>query len=119
MKYKEKILFKQLVIADSFLKKLIGLLRHRSLTEDMAIVLQQCNSIHTIGMRFPIDVVFLDNDGVVLSITENTRPFRFTSNRRAAHTLEMKAGVSKQKEITVGNQLQWCKTGLYGVFSNV
>jgi uncharacterized membrane protein (UPF0127 family) len=43
-----------------------GLLGRDSLPEDSALVLAPCNAIHMFGMRFPIDVLFLDRSGAVI-----------------------------------------------------
>ena len=47
------------VIARNALARLIGLLTRSHLSDGEALVIPQCRSIHTIGMRFPIDVAFV------------------------------------------------------------
>jgi hypothetical protein len=47
-------------VAGSFIRRLVGLLGRTTLPKSEALMFPRCNSIHTIGMRMPIDVVFVD-----------------------------------------------------------
>lgn len=69
--------------------------------------LTRCASVHTVGMRGPIDVVFLGRDGEVLDVAERLAPFRFAAARRARATLELAAGESRRVDITPGTRLAW------------
>lgn len=53
---------------------------------------EPCNAIHTVGMRYPIDVAFLDRSGVVLRVVEALRPMRMTMCWRAKAAVELAAG---------------------------
>ena len=55
--------------ADSFITRLVGLLKRTQLGPEEALWLMPSKGIHTIGMKFPIDVVFLDKENNVLGIT--------------------------------------------------
>jgi uncharacterized membrane protein (UPF0127 family) len=65
-----------------------------------AMLLERCRSIHTIGMRFPITVAFLDGSWRVIRV-ERTPAGRITSCRRARHVLECHIGA----DVRVGDQL--------------
>jgi uncharacterized membrane protein (UPF0127 family) len=41
---------------------MIGLLNRKALAQGEGLLLDRCYGIHTFGMRFPIDVVFLDKE---------------------------------------------------------
>ena len=53
-----------------------------------ALLLPRCRSVHTFGMRFPLDLVWLDRDGRVLRVDEAVPPWRVRSCRHAAAVLE-------------------------------
>lgn len=76
--------------ATSALSRLKGLLFATPTGEEEStfLVLAPCSSIHTFGMRHPIDVAFVDTDGVVLASYELVRSGRLLSCRGAALTLE-------------------------------
>jgi hypothetical protein len=66
-------------VADSFLKRLVGLLGKRSLAHDgqsLGLWITPCNSIHTLGMLFSIDVLFLNRSGQVVKAVPGVKPFR-------------------------------------------
>lgn len=81
-------------ILTGFFERMRGLLGRDSLPEGEVYVFPRCNAVHTIGMRFPIDIVFLDKEGNVLSVRENVPPGRWmVSGGRHAHTtVEAAAG---------------------------
>ena len=56
------------------------------------MVLRPAFAIHTHFMHFPIDVVFLDSDQVVVAIERNLRPWRTASFRGAREVVELAAG---------------------------
>jgi uncharacterized membrane protein (UPF0127 family) len=51
-----------------FFQRAIGLLARTSVQRDEGVWLSSCRSIHTLGMRYAIDVMFVDSDGFVLRI---------------------------------------------------
>ena len=76
-------------VASTMRARLVGLLG-RDGTEGV-LMLAPCNSIHTYGMRFPIDVAFVAADGSVLASYRDVAPRRHLRCRRAAATLERQA----------------------------
>jgi uncharacterized membrane protein (UPF0127 family) len=78
--------------ARSFRARLLGLAFLDGLDGGEALLVRGCRSIHTFGMRFAIDVVFVDGEMRVLKIARDVRPRRVVSCRRAAAAIEMGAG---------------------------
>lgn len=70
-------------------RRLRGLLGRR---EPRALLLAPAASIHTCGMRFPIDAVFLDGDLRVIRVVRCLPPWRFAAARGARAVLELPAG---------------------------
>ncbi len=62
-------------------------------------------SIHTMFMRFPIDVVFLDEGLRVLSVHAAVPAWRAVRQRGAKATLELAAGAAARAELAPGDQL--------------
>ncbi len=83
----------QLEIADTFWKRFVGLMFRKALPTDFGIWIKPCKSIHTMWMRIPIDVYFLDRDDVVIGFKENVRPWRIAMAPRNTYSvLEMGCG---------------------------
>jgi len=55
---------------------------------DHALLIPHCRSVHTFGMRFPIDVTFLDERGRIVRVARNVPPRRVLFERRAFAVLE-------------------------------
>jgi len=82
----------------------IGLMGRRSLDPDEGLWIVPCNGIHTIGMRFSIDVVVLDCNMRVLKIVDGLRPFHVVVGVRGGHSvLELSAG--RASTVSVGDEL--------------
>jgi hypothetical protein len=58
------------------------------------LLIPRCRSVHTFGMRFALDLVFLDGRGGVLAVRRGLPPRRLAGDRRAAAILELPAGGS-------------------------
>jgi hypothetical protein len=77
----------EIVVARSRRARLIGLaLRRRP--PGHALLLPRCRSVHTFGMRFALDLIWLDRDGRVLRIDSAVPPCRVRSCREAAAVVE-------------------------------
>ena len=85
---------------------MVGLLAHRGLPVGEGLLLAPAWSIHTWCMRFAIDVVFLDKDGVVLRVCPALPPWRLVSGTRRAQTvLEFGAGTLARTPVSLGERL--------------
>jgi uncharacterized membrane protein (UPF0127 family) len=71
-----------------------------------ALLLQPARSVHSIGMRFPIDVAWLDEELIVLRTTRLARNRMTLPVRRAHSVLEAEAGAFARWNLQVGEQLE-------------
>ena len=93
--------------ADNFLTRLVGLLKRSTLGPEEALWLMPSKGIHTIGMKFPIDVIFLTKDNLVLSVTSGLPPYRISGvHLRSFSVLELPNGTVKKSQTEVGDQLE-------------
>lgn len=91
-------------VASSFTSRLRGLLGRDGL--EGALVLRPARSVHTVGMRFPIDVAYCDGDLRVLSM-RTMRPHRMGAPRpRAKVVIEAEAGAFERWGLRRGDQLE-------------
>lgn len=92
--------------ADRPWSRMVGLLGRRSLAEDEGLLLVPCTSIHTLLMRFPIDVIYMNREHVVVKAIRALRPFRFSACLRGGHSvLELPAGAIEASGTRVGDRL--------------
>jgi uncharacterized membrane protein (UPF0127 family) len=97
-------------VADTPKSRRIGLLRHKSLEPGEGLWIYPTQAIHTFGMQFPIDVVFLDRRFRVKRVYHGLRPFRVTSFVWGAHSvLELPTGALAGTGTAVGDELQFTR----------
>jgi uncharacterized membrane protein (UPF0127 family) len=92
------------VIARTPARRLKGLLGRSALPPGEGILIRPAASIHTCFMRFAIDVVFLDRNGIVLRTVQRLRPWRAAGQRRARAVLELAAGECARRGVRVGDR---------------
>lgn len=95
-----------IILMDSPVKRLIGLMGRRTLPEATLYQLAPCDSIHTFWMRVPIDVIFLSRDNVILAIHESVGARRLLSYKGAYAVAEGRAGIAAAYGLLVGERLE-------------
>ena len=93
-------------VADNPWTRLRGLLGRSGLDPDEGLLIRPTNGIHMLFMRFAIDAVFLDADGVVLRVVEELRPWRAALQPGAKACVELPAGAAERAGIGEGMRLR-------------
>jgi uncharacterized membrane protein (UPF0127 family) len=96
-------------VANGFRARLLGLAFRRRAAEPLLI--PRCRSVHTFGMRFAIDVVFLDAGGRVLRVVKRVPPCRIVSCRGARAVVEIPAG-ERDRSCAPGQAGCFAKAGI-------
>ncbi|WP_065188330.1 DUF192 domain-containing protein [Shewanella woodyi] len=99
-------LIKQLYCPDNFWQRLRGLIGRPQLTADEGLFLPRCAAIHMLGMRLPLDIVFLDKELRVQRIVDGLKPGRFARCSQSYHTLELGSGAAQRLKLEIGQQLK-------------
>ncbi len=102
-KTKNEILVPTVEVANSFSKRLIGLMGRKSLTNE-GLWIPSCNSIHTCFMNFSIDLAFVDSKMNVVAIKHQVKPWRLVLPILKAYgVFELPSGTATR--ISVGDVL--------------
>lgn len=95
-------------LADRFWLRARGLLGRPPLGDGEGLLLRPCRAVHTWGMRYPIDVAFLDRTGTVLASYPSLAPSRLTRRHSNAEcALELPAGALARSSVQIGDRLRW------------
>lgn len=105
------------VVADTIFRRMRGLYGKRRLDPGHGMLLKPAPAIQTWFMRFPIDAVFLDGDGVVVDVRPNLAPWHTAGSSRARSVLELPAGEAARRHIVPGDRLRAVKRIRVLVFS--
>lgn len=94
-------------VADTFLKRFIGLMGKKNLETGSGLLITPCNSIHMFFMKFPLDIVFLDRSNTVLYMVAGIKPWRVTKIVNNAHSvLELPARAIEASGTQPGDTLE-------------
>lgn len=105
---REKSLATNSRLANTFWLRLRGLLGKTSLPEGEGLVLVGEKSIHTLFMKFPIDVLYIDKNYQVIRVDENMVPYRLGPLvTQSAYVLEVPVGTIAATDTRVGDQLKF------------
>jgi uncharacterized protein len=98
-----------LAVADTHWTRFRGLLglRPSDFRNGSGLWIVPCHGVHTLGMGFPIDVVYLDRVMTVIHIQHDLQPWRFAPVRsHAASVLELPCRVAAETMTTVGDKIE-------------
>ena len=98
-----------LAIAQTHWTRLRGLLgvSEGDFRNGRGLWIRPCRGVHTLAMRFPIDVVYLDRAGRVVHIEHNLQPWRFSPVRmQAASVLELPSRTLARTETALGDHIE-------------
>ena len=102
------------VVADTSISRAVGLLGRTHLQQEEGIWIKPSSGVHTIGMRFPIDVIGLDKQLRVVRLWHSLKPYRVTAIVPSVRTvLELAAGRIVESGLRLGDQLRIQESALF------
>ena len=109
----ERILAEPVELATGFFERLRGLLGRDSMPAGSAMVIEHCCSVHTVGMSFPVDLVFLDREWRVVGIRRDVKPGRpmVCGGLRASRVVESQVGGLDLDSLGCGEKLSFIPVG--------
>lgn len=93
-------------VADTSATRRKGLLGRQTFNVGEGLWISPCESIHTCGMKFPIDVIFLDRKKRVRKVRASIVPWRLSICLLAHSVLELPAGTIRRTQTRRGDQLE-------------
>ena len=112
-KTRETFVATEALLADSYLRRLVGLLgkTKRWATLGRGLWIVPSRGVHTIGMLFPIDLIFLGKNKEVVHVEEYVRPFRISKvSLKATSVLELPPHTIYRSGTKIGDQLEIAPT---------
>ena len=100
-----------LVEATGFFSRLRGLIGKDVLEDGAGLWMARCRAIHTFGMRFPIDVIFVDRNMAVKKMVKGVPPFRpivFCLNAKGV--IELPIGAIEKAQVQLGDKIEIVRT---------
>jgi uncharacterized membrane protein (UPF0127 family) len=98
-------------VAVGFRSRLLGLAHLDRERAGPGLLIPRCSSVHTFGMRFELDVHFLDERGRTVATRTGVPPRQLVGHRRAAAVLELPAVAGSGKFATGGGESPGASAG--------
>src|SRR5882757_8106199 len=95
-------------VADYGATRRKGLLGRSDLPAGEGLWIVPCESVHTFGMKFPIDLVYLDRKKKVKKVRSAVPPWRLSACLSAHSVLELASGTIKMTQTKPGDTLEFC-----------
>lgn len=94
-------------VADSFFTRLKGLIGREELDKNEGLCIKPCKGVHTFFMRFNIDIVFVDENGVAGEIVRNLKPNRVSKYiSDTSYVIELSEGMCEEINIEIGDKIE-------------
>jgi uncharacterized membrane protein (UPF0127 family) len=87
-----------------------GLLGRGPLGPQEAMLIEPCWLVHTFGMRFALDLAFVDAAGRIRKLAYGVRPGRIAGSPGSRQTIESTAGVLAGLALNVGDRVRWLES---------
>lgn len=106
--YNDMVIIDHVYVADTFFERLRGLTFKKKLSDNEGLLIAPCRQIHSYGMRFIFDAVFISNSGEILHIIENMNLCKVSPYiKNCSKVLEIKAGTVSRYKIETGNSISF------------
>lgn len=101
------LFFERVIIANKLIKRFMGYMFRNEPASAEVLIITPCNQIHTFHMKFPIDVLYLNKDDVVVHMEKDIKPWKIRPKISSAHyVIEGKRGSFKGVEVGMRIEIQ-------------
>lgn len=104
---RQTVLAISLEVADSGAKRNKGLLGRKELSPGEGLWILPCQSVHTFGMQFAIDLVYLDRKHRIRKVRSNVPPWRISACLSAHSVIELPSGTIRETGTRPGNVIEF------------
>jgi uncharacterized protein len=104
---RQTVLASCLQVADSSAKRTKGLLGRKGLSPGEGLWIMPCESVHTFGMQFAIDLVYLDRQFRIRKVRSSVPPWRISACLSARSIIELPSGTIADTQSRPGDALEF------------
>jgi uncharacterized membrane protein (UPF0127 family) len=102
---RDAVIGRSVEVANTSAKRRKGLLGRAGLSQGEGLWISPCESVHTVGMQFPIDLVYLDRSNRVKKVKHAVPAWRLSGCLTAHSVIELPAGTNRETGTKPGDQL--------------
>ncbi len=90
-----------------YFERMRGLLGSPPLKNNEGLLIVPCSLVHTFGMSYAIDLVFLDKQWTIVKTVRALKPWRMAASNASNMVLELATDSLEQLQLVTGQQLEW------------
>ena len=106
VKRSEESLAEQVIRADNFLLRLVGLMGRTGMDPNKAVMIEPCRQVHSWFVFFSLDLLFLDEQNIVLSKISYFSPFKISPKIGGARkVVEFTSGTLDGVDVVIGDEI--------------
>ena len=109
---RQTVLASSAELADKGERRRKGLLGREELAPGQGLWILPCEAVHTFGMQFPIDLVYLDRNHRIKKVRSNVPPWRLSACLNAHSVLELASGTIRDTQTRPGDTLEFSSAPL-------
>lgn len=102
-----RLLFDRASITETAWERMRGLLGRPPLAASEALLIRPCSSVHMFGMRYALDITYLNKSGEVIKTVTALQPMSMSACFGAAVTIEMPVNSIAVHNIKIGDVITW------------
>ena len=104
---KNTILGDKIDLANTFIKRFLGLMPRKFLNHGEGLIINPCSSIHMFFMKFAIDVLFVDKNNKIIYIEKCIKPWKVSKTIwKAKFVVELPDGTIENSKTEVGDNIE-------------
>lgn len=107
---RNSIIARDVIFCEDYISKFMGLMFSTNQKKNLVFKFndEKIISLHMLFVFYPIDVIFLDKNKIVVDIKENFRPFTFyNSKKKAMYAIELPARTIKKSKTEIGDKIKF------------
>ena len=109
---RQAVIASSVEVADHGARRRKGLLGRDHLPAGEGLWILPCEAVHTFGMQFPIDLIYLDRNNRVRKTRSGVPPFRFSGCLSAHSVIELASGTISETQTKPGDRLEFSAADL-------
>lgn len=83
----KQVFLGNVMVADTFFTRLKGLLGSKPLSPSQGLLIKPCRQVHTIGMRYPLSIWYLDKELRIVKIIDDLHPYKISPYIKDSHLI--------------------------------
>lgn len=100
------VIIRNVDVASGFWERFRGLMFAQSIPDSYGLLIKPCSQIHMMNMKFPLDIIYLSDDGTVVNIDEDIQPWKIGKTvKNSSCVIEVNSGTCARCAINVGDTL--------------